>query len=94
MSKRKTTEEYKQELAIKNPNLEVIGDYINNHTSISHRCKKHNIIYDTAPNQALNMCGCRQCANEKISNKLSKKHKQYVVEVAGKDQILKFLVHI
>ena len=91
MSKRKTTEEYIKELELKNPNLEVIGNYINNHTKILHKCKTHNIIYSTTPIQALKGCGCDQCKSEKISNVLLKTHEQYVKEVYKKAKNIEVL---
>lgn len=80
MSKRKTTEEYIKELELKNPNLEVVGDYINNHTKILHKCKVHNMIYSAAPAQALKSCGCGQCRKEKMSTMFSKTYEQYIKE--------------
>lgn len=78
MSKRKTHEEYVKELAIKNPNIEVIGQYIDAKTKIKHYCKKHNIFWETNPSNVLNGHGCRMCGNNMI-----KTQEQYVNEVAN-----------
>jgi hypothetical protein len=91
MSKRKTTEEYIKELELKNPNLEVVGDYINNHTKILHKCKVHNMIYSAAPAQALKSCGCGQCRKEKMSTMFSKTYEQYIKEANEKNQNIEVL---
>lgn len=91
MRKRKTTEEYIKELELKNPNLEVIGDYINNHTKILHKCKIHNMIYNATPAQALISCGCDQCRNEKMSTMFSKTYEQYIKEANEKNPNIEVL---
>lgn len=91
MIKRKTTEEYIKELELKNPNLEVMGDYINNHTKILHKCRRHNITYSTTPAQALKGGGCDQCRSEKISSALLKTPEQYTKEVNEKTKNIEIL---
>jgi len=81
MGKRKTHEEYVGELKIKNPNVEVLGIYINNYTPILHCCKKHNVKWKAFPASILRGCGCNECGKEKIGSSLSKTHKQYVEEL-------------
>lgn len=54
---------YVKELEIKNPNLEVIGEYINNNTKIKHRCKQCGDVFDITPNGALAGRGCSLCCN-------------------------------
>ena len=66
MSKKKTHAEYVAELAVKNPDIEVVGIYMGNKVKIPHRCKIHEIIWDAAPNNTLNGCGCSECKKEKI----------------------------
>ena len=53
MSKKKTHEEYVVELAIKNPNTEVIEQYIDARTPIVHHCKMHDIFWKISPSNAL-----------------------------------------
>lgn len=52
-SKHKTQDEFIKELAEVNPNLEVIGKYINNHTKIDYRCKVCNHKFSTIPKDLL-----------------------------------------
>lgn len=80
-NKKKTHEEYIEELKVKNPNIEVIGKYVNVNAKIMHHCLKHNVYYETTPASTLQGCGCNICRKEKSHNKLTKTHEQYVAEL-------------
>lgn len=58
---RKPHEQYVKELAIKNPNIEVIDGYINANTNIMHRCTICGYEWMLRPNHALNGLGCPSC---------------------------------
>ena len=75
--KKKTQEEYISEVAKINPNIEVIGEYINAHTKILHRCKIDGFEWYTTPHNVLRRQGCPKCAG-----KIKRTHAQYVREVA------------
>lgn len=77
MSRKKTHEEYVAQVAEVNPNIEVIGVYVNTHTKIKHKCKIDGCEWDVEPNSILSGYGCPMCAN----NKKTKTHEQYVREV-------------
>lgn len=77
----RTHEQYLEEVAIKNPNIEVIGTYITARTAIEHRCKKHNVVWNTSPYSILRGVGCYKCSSEKIRNKLVKSDSQYINEL-------------
>lgn len=79
--KRKTHEEYVAELAIKNPNVKVIGEYNGLKTKITHRCLIHNVDWEAAPTNVLNGNGCRKCLSEKISFANRKPKEQYIRDV-------------
>lgn len=65
-NKKKTTEQYRQELAIYNPDIEVLEDYINARTKILHKCKICNYEWYTAPSNLFSHNGyCPKC-NPKI----------------------------
>ena len=81
MSKRKTHKEYVEEVAIKNPNVEVVGEYINAKTKIEHYCLKHNIYFNALPDKILTGVGCNKCYSERLSKSQAKSHEQYVSEV-------------
>ena len=85
MAQRKTKEEYIEQLKIKNPNLELIGDYIDARTKTPHYCKKHCVTWSINPDSALRGSGCRLCSNEKIGNKNCKSEANYMKELAIKN---------
>ncbi|MCM1142786.1 MAG: hypothetical protein NC453_29820, partial [Muribaculum sp.] len=82
---KKTHNEYVAELAVKNPNVEIVEKYINSKTKILHRCLIHNIEWKTSPNVALQGCGCKECHNEKLRNTHQKTHEEYAIELAIKN---------
>lgn len=77
MPKKRTHEEYVAELSIKNPNVEVLGHYINAATPIAHRCLIHDTIWDISPNSVLRGTGCKECGKIKIGNRLRKTQEEY-----------------
>ncbi len=66
---KKTTEQYKQELKDKNIQVECLGEYINNHTNILHRCLIHNVVWMISPYHILSGQGCYQCKIDKLKLK-------------------------
>ena len=80
--KAKTHNEYVNEVKTVNPDIEVIGTYINNNTKILHRCKIHNVEWYTIPSRILQGQGCLQCKLEKIRNSKLKDHNQYVSDLS------------
>ena len=89
MAQKKTNEQYIDELSIKNPNLELVGDYVDAKTKILHRCKTHDIIWATSPDSALHGSGCKQCLGERIGNKLRKSEDNYIKELLIKNPTTK-----
>ena len=82
MWKQKTHEEYVKELAVKNPNVEVIGEYAGGKTKIQHKCKLHNIIWEVMPETVLDGCGCNICKKEKLRNCKARTQEQYNYELS------------
>lgn len=78
--KRKTNEEYIAEVASKNPNIEVVDEYIDATTKIKHRCLVDKYEWDVAPHNILRGKGCPKC-----SNNIKKTHEEYVEEVKIKN---------
>ena len=67
ITKKRTTEEYKNELALVQPDVEMLEEYVNAITPIKHRCKIHNKIYLQRPRKALECkCGCKECQGIKM----------------------------
>lgn len=83
---KKTHEDYIMELAIKNPNLEAVEKYVDMKKKIAHKCKKHLVVWDILPSNALKGQGCYLCRCEKIHEKQAKSHEQYLVDVSVKNQ--------
>lgn len=79
--KKKTHEEYVEELKIKNPIVEVVGKYIDSKTKIAHHCLIHDIYWETTPDSVLHGSGCEKCHVEKSSASRTKTTKQYIAEV-------------
>lgn len=67
MSRRKTHEEYVEEVFATNSNIEILGEYINSHVKILHKCKVCSCEWDAFPINILNGSGCPTCANVKRS---------------------------
>lgn len=69
MPRKKTHEEYVQQVHQKAPHIQVRGKYDGNRTPIEHYCLKHNIAWDAVPFSILqHPTGCPECVNE-IMNK-------------------------
>ena len=89
MPRKKTKEEYVEQLKMKNPDIELVGDYIDDHTKTLHRCNRHNILWDISPNKTLQGRGCKECGREKYRNKRGKPEEQYIEELAAKNPTIK-----
>ena len=89
MPRKKTKEEYIEQLKMKNPGIELVGDYIDDHTKTLHRCNRHNILWDISPNKTLQGRGCKECGQEKYRNKRRKPEEQYVEELVVKNPTIK-----
>lgn len=74
--RKKTHEEYVSELADKNPNVEVVGEYVDAKTKILHKCNIDGYEWDVTPSNMLSGKGCPKCAG---NNK--KTHIQYIEEI-------------
>lgn len=77
----KSHQQYIKEVTKINPNIEVVEKYSGARIPIKHYCKKHNIFWNTTPGNVLKGCGCTECGKEKIGDKNSKNHEQYVEEL-------------
>ena len=82
MTKRRTHSEYIVEANIIAPNIEIVGQYINNSTKIAHRCRLCGYEWNAMPRDVLRGIGCPECAKLKRAKSRTKTHEQYVAEVA------------
>ena len=82
----KTHEQFIKELHIVNPDIEVLGTYINSQTKIKCKCKKDGYEWEAKPNDLLNGHGCRVCGYYIVSDKLAKTHEQFMQEFYEKNK--------
>lgn len=78
MGKKLTHDEFVGRMKLVNPNIKIIGKYINSSTKIKCKCLTHNVVWSAKPSQLLNNHGCKKCGAEKISNKLSGSHNIFI----------------
>ena len=74
---KKTHEQFVEELSKINPNIEVLGEYINNRTPIKYKCKIDGYKWETSPYSLLNGCSCPRC-----SKKERKTTEQFIKELS------------
>lgn len=79
MSKKKTHDEYIQELSVINNNIEVKEQYIGANVPILHKCKRDGYEWKIKPSHALRGHGCPVCANN-----VRKTNEQYLCEIKEK----------
>ena len=63
---RKSHENYIRELSIINPDIEVLGTYVNAHTKIKHKCIKCQYVWEPTPDYLICGGGCPVCAGKAI----------------------------
>ena len=61
--KKKTTDEFREEMREKCPDILVLGEYINSKTGILCRCLKCGCEWSPTPKTVLRNHGCPDCAN-------------------------------
>lgn len=83
MKKRKTHEEFLQEMEIKHPELEVMGEYTGNHNKVLIKCKVCGTEFSSLPCNMLSqkLSGCPHCATMKLHDKQRKTHEQFISEM-------------
>lgn len=86
MAKKKTHDEYVVELAIKNPNIKALEQYINDKTPILHKCILDEYVWKVSPNNTLHGCGCPVCAGNQ--KKTTEKYKQELANINPNIEVL------
>lgn len=81
-SMHKTHEEYVAEIAEINPNIEVVGQYINAQTKILHKCKIDGYEWSTRPLVTVRGNGCPMCQRRLARNRLAKTTEEYIKELS------------
>lgn len=84
---KKTTDEFREDLQKINPDIEVLGDYVNSKTQIEIRCKRCNQVWRATPNSLLRGSGCLNCYHGSTSF-LEQCIYVALRHVLGKDKVL------
>lgn len=85
MSKKKTHEEYVEEVKNKNPLIEVVGEYVGIKIPILHRCTVHDVLWKSSPDNILQGKGCELCRIDKIRNSKRKTMDWYIDQLSTKN---------
>lgn len=64
-NKRKTHDQFVEELSMINSNIDILGKYVNAREKILVRCRIHNFEYYSTPDNLLHGKGCKLCATER-----------------------------
>lgn len=81
INQRKTTEEFINQLKIIQPDIDVIGNYINSKTAIEMHCNIHDLTFGQIPSKALiGQCGCKICGIQR-GKRYKKTHEQFINEM-------------
>ena len=79
--RKKTTEEFIEEMFISHPNIEIKGTYFNNKTPIECQCKICSHIWNPRPDQLVRGQGCPICGLKKRIITQSKNHNDFIREM-------------
>ena len=69
----KTLEDHIYELSLYNPNIEVVGEYINARTKTLYKCKIDGYTWEAYPHSVIGGTGCPKCAGN-----IKRTHDEYV----------------
>ena len=72
------TETFKERMKEINPNIEVLGEYINSDSKIDCKCKICGNPWSPIPSSLLKGHGCQKCSNLRLSKLKTKTHKQFM----------------
>ena len=79
MPRKKTHEEFVEEMKVKNPNIEILGRYVNSTTKILCKCKIDGFEWNVKPSNLLHLHrGCPECAKREISNRMNLSHEEFL----------------
>lgn len=82
--KRRTTEDFKNELSKTHPNLELLSEYINSNTKIKVRCKIHDYTYETTPHRLKQGSNCQKCYDDRRGLSIKKPIDKLISEITCK----------
>lgn len=79
--KRKTTEEFIEEMSISHPSIKIKGTYFNNKTPIECKCEVCDNSWSPRPDQLIRGQGCPKCGLQKRIITQSKNHDDFLKEM-------------
>lgn len=68
-------------MAVIHPDIEVLGEYVNNRTKIECKCKIDGNVWKTSPTNLLDKCGCPECGKLIKGQKLRKTQNDIVARI-------------
>lgn len=80
--KKKTIDEFKKELFKKNPNIELVGNYLGTHTNTIFYCKKCGNEWYAMPNNILRGHGCPICGRKRTVNARRKSNSFFLSQLS------------
>lgn len=91
MPRRKTHEEFIDELNNTNHNIKILGEYINTHTPIECECRICGNIWNIRPNDLLRGSGCNKCKYDKLRKLFAKSQEDFVKRIKEIDENISVL---
>lgn len=79
----KTHAWYTEKVQKLSPQIRVLEEYKGMRIPISHKCLKHNIIWNATPDNILHGCGCKECGKERIRIKNRMSYDEYISRLAS-----------
>ena len=83
MSRRKTQDEFVADVDAINPNIEVLGTYVNSRTKVHVKCRKCGHEWDPIPENIYRGHGCPKCGHRACEAAHRKTHEEFVAQVAA-----------
>ena len=89
--RRKTHEEFVTELAMKNKNIIVVGEYQNDRAKIEMKCRICGHVWLASPGNILQGKGCPECGKKSSAKSRTKSHNAFLQEMAILDENIEVL---
>lgn len=80
-ARRKTDDEFKKELASKNPDVDVLGEYVDDKTKVQAKCRNCGHGWSVTPSNLLRGRSCPKCAINNRATKRRKSNEDFLVQI-------------
>ena len=91
MSRKKTHEEFVEEMQTVNPNIKIMSKYDGANKKVRCNCLICGNDWLAKPSPLLHKSGCPICGRKKANKKITKSHEQFVTEVSDKNPNVKII---